>query len=49
MGHVHLGFDEKDVRAWAKAAGLKLQRYQRLRADPNTSGPDTFVATLRKG
>lgn len=48
MGHMHLGFDEKDVRAWAKAAGLKLQRYQRLRADTDTSGPDTFVATLRK-
>ena len=48
MGHVHLGFDEKDVRAWAKAAGLKLMRHQRLRADTDSSGPGTFVAALRK-
>src|SRR6185503_13581302 len=48
MGHVHLGFDEKQVRAWAKAAGLKFVRYQRLRPDTQSTGPDTFVATMRK-
>ncbi len=48
MGHVHLGFDEKHVRAWAKAAGLKFVRYQRQRPDTESTGPDTFVATMRK-
>lgn len=48
MGHVHLGFDEKHVRGWAKAAGLKFVRYQRLRPDTQSTGPGTFVATLRK-
>ena len=48
MGHVHLGFDDKQVRALAKAAGLKFVRYQRLRPDTDSSGPGTFVATLRK-
>jgi ArsR family transcriptional regulator len=48
MGHVHLGFDEKQVRAWAKAADLKFQRYQRQRPHSDSSGPDTFVATMRK-
>lgn len=48
MGHVHLGFDDKHVKAWARQAGLKFLRYQRLRPDTQSSGPDTFVATLRK-
>lgn len=48
MGHVHLGFDDKQVRAWAKSAGLKFSRYQRLRPDTQASGPDMFVATLKK-
>jgi ArsR family transcriptional regulator len=48
MGHVHLGFDEKQVRGWAKVAGLKFMRYQRQRPDTDSSGPDTFVAALRK-
>jgi ArsR family transcriptional regulator len=48
MGHKHLGFDDKHVRAWAKAAGLKFLRYHRQRPDTDSSGPDTFVATMRK-
>jgi ArsR family transcriptional regulator len=48
MGHVHLGFDEKQVRAWAKIAGLRLTRYQRLRPDTQSTGPDMFVATLMR-
>ena len=48
MGHVHLGFDQDQVRAWAKAAGLKFTRYHRLRPETDSTGPDMFVATMRK-
>jgi ubiquinone/menaquinone biosynthesis C-methylase UbiE len=48
MGHVHLGFDEKQTKAWARSAGLTLTRYHRLRPETQTSGPDMFVATMRK-
>ena len=49
MGHVHLGFDEKQIRNWAKAAGLKDVRYRRLRPSTSSKGPGLFVATMRKG
>ena len=48
MGHMHLGFDEKQVRAWARQAGLKVDRYRRIREDSQASGPGIFVATLGK-
>lgn len=48
MGHIHLGFTEKDVRAWARAAGLHLTRYRPLRPDTERRGPGLFMATLRK-
>lgn len=48
MGHIHLGFTEKDVRAWARAAGLHLSRYRPLRPDTERRGPGLFVATLKK-
>lgn len=49
MGHKHLGFDEKQVRSWAKAAGLGQVRYRRLRPNTSSKGPGLFVATMRKG
>ncbi|MHC4415083.1 MAG: ArsR/SmtB family transcription factor [Planctomycetota bacterium] len=49
MGHCHLGFDEEQVEAWAKAAGLADVRYRRLRPDTASKGPGLFVATMRKG
>ena len=48
MGHVHLGFDEKQVKLWARAASLKDVRYRRLRPDTSSKGPGLFVATMRK-
>lgn len=48
MGHQHLGFDEKQIKRWAKAAGLANVRYQRLKPDTAAKGPGLFVATMRK-
>ncbi len=48
MGHLHLGFDEKDLRRWAQGAGLGTIRVRRLRPDTESKGPGLFVATLRK-
>lgn len=49
MGHQHLGFDEKQVKGWAKAAGLKEVRYRRLRPSTASKGPGLFAATMRRG
>jgi hypothetical protein len=48
MGHQHLGFDEPEVKRWAKAAGMKAPRYRRLRPDTHAKGPGLFVSTMRK-
>lgn len=48
MGHKHLGFDEKQIRNWAKIAGLGEVRYRRLRPNTQAKGPGLFVAVLRK-
>lgn len=48
MGHVHLGFDEKQVKLWARSASLQDVRYRRLRPDTSAKGPGLFVATMRK-
>jgi SAM-dependent methyltransferase len=48
MGHKHLGFSEKDVKAWARHAGLRDARFIRLRPDTESRGPGLFVATMRK-
>lgn len=48
MGHLHLGFDEKEVKAWSRTAGLKELRYRRLRPDTESKGPGLFAATMRK-
>jgi ArsR family transcriptional regulator len=48
MGHKHLGFDEKQIKAWARTAGLADVRYRRLRPDTDSKGPDLFVATMRR-
>lgn len=47
MGHRHLGFDEKPLKAWARAAGFARVRYRRLRPDVSSKGPGLFAATLR--
>lgn len=48
MGHRHLGFDQAEIAAWAKAAGLRLASLRRLRPDPQGRGPGLFAATLEK-
>jgi len=47
MGHVHLGFDEKQVKQMARSAGLSFVRIRRLRPDSSAKGPGLFVAILR--
>ena len=47
MGHVHLGFEEQDVAAWAKSAGMTLARFRRLRPNPEARGPGLFAAMLQ--
>ncbi len=48
MGHQHLGFEERDVHAWAKSARLGDVRFRRLRPDTDSKGPGLFAATMRK-
>lgn len=49
MGHVHLGFSERDVASWAAGAGLRLGSLRRLRPDLDGRGPSLFAATMVKG
>ncbi|MBX3356237.1 MAG: ArsR family transcriptional regulator [Phycisphaeraceae bacterium] len=44
MGHRHLGFEERDGRAWARTSGLSLERWQTLRASTEARGPALFAA-----
>ncbi|MCZ6834509.1 MAG: metalloregulator ArsR/SmtB family transcription factor [Planctomycetota bacterium] len=48
MGHVHLGFKESTVKSWVRKAGLRMNRFQRLRPDTRGKGPGLFVATMMK-
>lgn len=49
MGHRHLGFTEADLRAHARATGLSLARYVRLRPDTQGKGPGLFSALFVRG
>lgn len=46
MGHEHLGFSERDMRALATAAKLTLSLYRPLRPAIEARGPGLFVARL---
>ncbi|MCB9760684.1 MAG: metalloregulator ArsR/SmtB family transcription factor [Alphaproteobacteria bacterium] len=46
MGHRHLGFAEETLKRLATRAGLQVQTWRRLPADPEAQGPGLFVATL---
>jgi SAM-dependent methyltransferase len=48
MGHEHLGFDERDLRALAEEASLSLESYRALRPAIDARGPGLFVARLVK-
>jgi ArsR family transcriptional regulator len=46
MGHEHLGFSEKEMRALAGAAKLEVGLYRPLRPAIEAKGPGLFVARL---
>src|SRR5204862_5232729 len=48
MGHVWLGFGEKQLAQWLDAAGLHEVRSRPLAPEPKTKGPSLFVATARR-
>lgn len=47
MGHRHLGFSQADVRRWAEAAGLRLERWHKMSPAIEAKGPELFSALLR--
>lgn len=48
MGHVWLGFSEKQLGAWLEDAGFEGARFVTLPADPEAKGPALFAATGRR-
>ena len=48
MGHLHLGFDAKNVQSWTTGAKLEETRITLLRPDPEAQGPGLFAATAQK-
>jgi len=47
MGHVHLGFEEQEISAWAGRSGMVLARFRRLHLNPQARGPGLFAAMLQ--
>jgi len=48
MGHVWLGFSERQVERWCAGAGFDRFRWHALPAEPGVKGPAMFVATARR-
>lgn len=48
MGHLWLGFSEKQLRGYLEPAGLCLDRFLPLPPDPAAKGPVLFVATAHR-
>ncbi|MFV1988010.1 MAG: class I SAM-dependent methyltransferase, partial [Gemmatimonadota bacterium] len=48
MGHVWLGFDERQMNEWAESAGFARYRHARLQPDPEAAGPRLFVGTATR-
>jgi len=48
MGHAHLGFSETALAGYAAEAGMRLNRWRRLRPDTHCRGPGLFAAVLSK-
>jgi hypothetical protein len=48
MGHVWLGFTEKQMTKFLTGAGFDHVRVRALPADPDAKGPALFAATARK-
>ncbi|HYR82466.1 MAG TPA: metalloregulator ArsR/SmtB family transcription factor [Terriglobia bacterium] len=49
MGHVWLGFSERQMSQWLHAAGFKEVRWRALQPESKSKGPSLFVATARRG
>ncbi len=49
MGHVWLGFTEKQMRQWLHTAGFKDVRWRNLPPESKSKGPSLFVAAARRG
>ncbi|HYV07542.1 MAG TPA: class I SAM-dependent methyltransferase, partial [Blastocatellia bacterium] len=49
MGHIWLGFNEKQMTQWLHAAGFKDIRWRVLPPESKAKGPSLFVATARTG
>jgi len=47
MGHVWLGFSERQMTQWLRAAGFKDIWWRALPPEPKAKGPSLFVATAR--
>ena len=48
MGHLHLGFEPRQVEQWGRSAGFSEVRYRHLRPATTAKGPGLFAATLPK-
>ena len=48
MGHVWLGFTEKQMTQWLHAAGFKDVRWRVMPPESKAKGPSLFVATARR-
>ena len=49
MGHVWLGFSEKQITQWLRASGFKEVRWRAMPPESKAKGPSLFVATARRG
>ncbi len=49
MGHVWLGFGDRQIRRLVAAAGFEAVRLHALPPDPRAKGPSLFVATAQSG
>jgi ArsR family transcriptional regulator len=48
MGHVWLGFSQKQMTSWLHAAGFRDVRWRALPPEPKAKGPSLFLATARR-
>jgi ArsR family transcriptional regulator len=48
MGHIWLGFSEKQIVQWLHAAGLKDVQWRVMPPESKARGPSLFVATARR-
>jgi hypothetical protein len=49
MGHVWLGFSEKQIVKFLTAAGFTSARVRALPVDPDAKGPALFAAVATRG